>query len=150
MAAMFSRVTDLEGFKDALSLSPCGEDPTDDEMRFFMANDKNLVYTDGDNYSVFTYNTPKIYTGHWFFRVRGRAALDVADKMLRQFWSETEADYLRGITRVDLQGARWAARKIGMKSQGVIPDLEDGHNYEYFLMTRQEFMERNADGLTVR
>jgi hypothetical protein len=98
---------------------------------------KNMMYREGDSVALATYEYPGMYTLHWFFKVRGREALNLARKMLTIFFKESDAKAIRGLTRKDLKQACWAARQLGMTSWGDIQINDD--RYELFTLTKDEF-----------
>jgi hypothetical protein len=108
----------------------------------WLGNDKNVMLMVDGSIGLFTYEYPGVYSGHWFFKVHGRKALDLAKEMLDHFFTNYPAKALRGLTPVDKKAARWAARQIGMTSYGILsfPNDED---HELFCMTKEDFYERH-------
>lgn len=101
---------------------------------------RNVVYLEGDNIGLATFEYPGVYTVHWFFTVRGREAIRLAKKMADRLFQETDAKGIRGMTRSDLKAARWALRQVGMKSLGTV--TTDKGEYELSYMTKEQFMEQ--------
>ena len=101
-------------------------------------NLKNHMYEKEGSVALFTYEYPGVYSGHWFFKHRGKNALKLAKEILTEFFSCSDAQAIRGLTRVDIKPARWAARQIGMTSYGIITINEK--DYELFCMTKKEFL----------
>jgi hypothetical protein len=105
----------------------------------WVQNLKNMMYVEGESVGLLTYEYPGLYTGHWFFKVRGREALNLAHRMVNELFTSTPTQCLRGLTPVKNKAARWAARQIGMKSYGILPFPNGDH--ELFCMTKDEFYE---------
>src|SRR6185369_15666224 len=76
----------------------------------WVGDHKNMMFVKDDSVGLFTYNYPGVYTGHWFFKVRGRKALDLANEMIAEAFDNGMIT-LRGMTSVNLPAARWAARQ---------------------------------------
>jgi hypothetical protein len=79
---------------------------------------------------------PGVYTVHWFFKVGGREAINLAKGMLKRLFKDTDAKTVRGLTKADLKPARWCARQVGMKSYGVL-NVNDV-DYELFILRKDE------------
>ena len=95
----------------------------------------NLVISDGcGNISMFEKGSDGLYTGHYFFVVRGKAALSLAKTMVEFFFSQTDAKAIRGLTPLTKLAARWMSRQIGFKGHGVV-HTPNGP-CELFIMTR--------------
>ena|SRR6185369_13154121 len=107
------------------------------EPEDWVGDHKNLMFEKDGSVGLFTYNYPGVYTGHWFFKVRGRKALDLAREMLREAFSG-DVKVVRGMTSVNLPAARWAARQIGMTSHGMMTSPKWGE-CELFTLTKKEF-----------
>lgn len=97
----------------------------------------SVMYVEGDSVGLCTREKKGIYSVHWFFKHRGREALNLAVRMLDDLFDNVGAKIVRGITPVDNRAARWAARQIGLKSYGIEGDKE------IFIMTKKEFKEHN-------
>lgn len=96
---------------------------------------ENLMITDGKgNVSLFELGSDGIYTGHYFFVVRGKAALSLAREMVTFFFDNTEAKAIRGLTPLQKLGARWMSRQLGFKGHGVV-NTENGP-CELFILTK--------------
>lgn len=105
-------------------------------------NEKNVMFDVGGSVGLFTYEYPGVYSGHWFFKVKGRKALELAKEMLNHFFENYPARTIRGLTPVDKKAARWAARQIGMTSLGIMTFPCTG-DHEVFCMTKEDFYERH-------
>ena len=102
----------------------------------WLCQEGNLALTDGDgNWALFEKSEDGIYTGHYFFVVRGRAAKKLALQMLAFFFEETGIKTLRGLTPLANLGARWMSRQIGFKGHGVIQTVNGP--CELFILTKE-------------
>jgi RimJ/RimL family protein N-acetyltransferase len=97
------------------------------------------MFVEDDSVGLLTYEYPGVYNGHWFFKVRGRKALDLAKRILDVMYTDYGLQCLVGHTPVNNKAARWAARQIGMKSYGILTFSNGDH--ELFCMTKDEFYE---------
>lgn len=103
------------------------------------ANEKNVMWDEDGSIGLATYEYPGVYSLHWFYRIRGRAAMDLARRMVDDLFTNYDAHSVRGLTPVKNRAARLAARWLGMKSYGVIMTTDGEH--ELFCMTKKEFYE---------
>jgi hypothetical protein len=90
--------------------------------------------------ALFEYGFPtrKLYSGHYFFKSRGRQALNAARDFLDEIFNSCyNISIVLGLTPVEHKAARWMSRQVGFKSHGV----EELHNkeYELFILTKKEF-----------
>lgn len=102
---------------------------------------KNVMYTEDGSVGLCSLEYPGVYTVHWFFHRGGRKAIPLAVDMLADLFDNHGARLVRGVTPVENRAALIAARKIGMKSYGILP-YPDG-DCELLMMTREEFREYN-------
>jgi hypothetical protein len=114
----------------------------DFEPSVWVQQDKNIALTNGGDVSLFQFDKPGIFIGHWFFISRGRAAKKVAVEMLDTLFHESDypVEVIIGLTPLSQLGARWLARHIGFKSQGVVTWNEQ--NLEFFLLTKHQWNHR--------
>lgn len=98
---------------------------------------ENICLSDGKgNVSLFEKGSDGIYTGHYFFVIRGKAARTLASEMLDVFFAETDARILRGLTPLTKLGARWMSRQLGFEGHGVV---QTGNGpCELFIKTRND------------
>lgn len=90
-----------------------GEDAT-----VLLNDSRNICLLDEGGGAMFAWRGPRIYEGHTFFNLRGRAAIDLGTQILEQM---TEfADLIWGATPVGLRHVRWFNRKIGFRSLGLM------------------------------
>lgn len=137
---MITRSYDASRMEKALDLV---DNPSNKELDYaaWVANPNNVMLIEGDDVGIGTFEYPGAYTIHWFFQSRGRAALNQAKAMLAMFFETVDCKLARGLTPVDLRGARWLARQIGMTSQGIL-DFDTGP-HELFTITNEDFQRRN-------
>lgn len=104
------------------------------------ANPRNLMFVEGENVGLATYEYPGVYTVHWYFKARGREAINLAKEMVANLFENYGAESIRGVVRTNLKASRWAARQVGMKSYGIVT-YADGEENELFCATKKEFLE---------
>jgi hypothetical protein len=102
----------------------------------WLENHDNVALTDEKgNVSLFEKGSDGVYTGHYFFVVRGKAALVLAREMLDVFFEESGAKAIRGLTPLTNLGARWMSRQLGFKGYGVVHTLTGP--CELFILTKE-------------
>lgn len=112
------------------------------DFESWVGNTNNVMYVEEDgSVGLCTYEYPGLFTVHWYFKAKGREALNLAVRMLDDLFTNYGAKAVRGLTKVQLKAAKWAARKIGMKSYGVVK-FPTGE-YELLYMTKDEFYSYN-------
>lgn len=110
-----------------------------DDFKIWFDNTNNLMFADGENVGLATLEYPGVYTVHWYFKVRGRDAIELAKRMLKNLFENYGAETIRGIVRVDLKASRWGARQVGCKSVGIFK-FADGEDNEVFIVTKDDFL----------
>lgn len=106
------------------------------DAKDWLSSVNNLAIEDGlGNWGLFHKQADGIYTGHYFFSVKGKAAKALAIQMLEHFFKTTGVSVLRGLTPVDNRAARWMSRQIGFSSLAII-DTDHGP-CELFIMIRE-------------
>lgn len=81
----------------------------------------------GNNFSVFEYSLPYVYTGHYYFEtVRGKEAVRISKEMLYEIFNRYGAKVIRGLTPVDNRAAVWMSRHIGFTDTGIVDSIVDG------------------------
>lgn len=101
---------------------------------------QNLMFTEGDNVGLAIYDYDKVYTVHWYFKVRGKEAISLAQDMIGNLFENYGAEVVRGLIKTRLKAARWACRKVGLKSYGFLTFLDNDEN-EIFFLTKTEYLE---------
>lgn len=134
---MIKRSFDLDLLLRATDLPEIHSSREDFKTWFYMP--KNLMFAEGENVGLATYELPGMYNIHWYFKVRGREALNLARDMLENLFENYGVDVVRGIVRVDLKPSRWGARQVGMKSLGIFR-FPSGQDNEVFYLTKTEFL----------
>lgn len=86
----------------------------------WITNTDNVAYWDGENLALFEKGSDGVYTGHYFYVVRGKAAKKLALETLDIFFKEMGVDVVRGLTPLHNKAARWMSRQLGFKSAGPI------------------------------
>ncbi len=130
------RVYDPEVVRQALLLYPFEEIECDVEE--CLLNDEAIILSDGEgSLGIFEAFLPYIYTGHYFFKVRGRDAKELAIQMLQIIFGHYEARAVRGLTPRKHKAAHWMTRHLGFKAYGEI-ETKIGPCTIY-VMTRDEF-----------
>ncbi len=132
------RIWDAVKISTALRLlDPSGEvDPIE-----WLSDPINIVLENeyGD-LALFEYGLPghKIYSGHYFFKSRGRQAIQSAHNFLDELFNSCyNISILIGFIPIERKAARWLTRQVGFKSQGI--EEIRGKDYEFFLITKKEF-----------
>lgn len=107
----------------------------------WLSNPDNIVLeNDRGDLAVFEYGFPtrKIYSGHYFFKSRGRQALVAAREFLDEIFNSCyNINVMIGMVPTEHLGARWLTRQVGFTSHGY----ENVHDkeYELFILTKEEF-----------
>lgn len=134
---MFSNEFDIEFISRMIPF----EDITKTNMLSWLSNPRNFYYMDKDDIALFNFETPYLYTGHYFFNSRGKDAKAKAKSILLRFFDLFETPpVLRGLTPVEHKAAKWMNRQLGFKSQGQIEtDLEEV--CELFILTKKDLID---------
>lgn len=113
----------------------------------WLKDERNIALTDGlGSFSLFEYNLPGVYTGHWFFQVRGKEAIRLAEQMLSEIFSDAyDVKVIRGLTPLQNLGARWLAKRMGFTGNGVT-QTENGP-CELFILTKDQYRSGLKGGL---
>lgn len=109
----------------------------------WLGNRANLMFLDEEhgNVGLLTQEYPGVFTGHYFFRVGGRPAINFANECIKEVFTEYGARILRGLTRPENKPALWMNRKLGMTSYGIIETKDGPH--ELFCLTKNDWEGRN-------
>jgi len=100
---------------------------------------RNIALLAEDNLALFEYQKEGVYTGHYFFKVKGKEAVTLAKEALHVIFREVKV--IIGLTPVDNKAARWMSRHLGFKSQGVVQTYVG--DMELFSMTKQDWENMN-------
>lgn len=102
----------------------------------------NVMLRDGDSTGIFAYEYPGLYTGHYFFRVKGRAAINLANEMLDWIFDHG-AEAIRGLTKTSNRPALWITRQLGFTSCGKVVTTNGEH--EIFILTKENFVKEGRN-----
>lgn len=105
----------------------------------WLANHNNLMYVLGDDVGLGTYDFPGMYTLHWFYKSRGKAALNTCKRMIEKLIAEQDVKVLRGVIHMDNKPSRFLARRMGFKRISI-EEFLDGPN-ELIYMTKEDFLQ---------
>lgn len=133
---MVTRSFDTEVMKAAVAPYP-DIMPSPFDFEGWLANHLNIMYVVDGNVGLATYEYPGVYNAHWFFKARGKEALDIAFAMYDDLFNVQGAKAVRGITPVELRGARYLAKRIGFISMGI-EEYPDGF-YDIMVLTKNDF-----------
>lgn len=106
----------------------------------WLSNPDNIVLiNDKDDLALFEKGVRHIYTGHYYFKSRGREAIKSGQEFLDEFFNSCyNINVLTGLVPLEHLGARWLTRKLGFTSHGVV---QIDKYYELFIITKKEFNE---------
>lgn len=109
----------------------------------WLSDKTNIVLENGyGDLAVFEYGFPtrKIYSGHYFFKSRGKQAVKAAHDFLDEIFNTCyNIDVVMGLVPVEHLAAKWMTRRIGFTSYGL--EEIHGKEYELFILTKREFNE---------
>lgn len=132
---MITRVRDPEVLQDALKLYPFDDIKLD--ASDWLETRGNVAYEEDGNVGMFDLYFPGVYSGHYFFRDRGKKAKELSIRILRHVFDYHKATAIRGLTPIKHKAAIWMTRNIGFKDYGEV-ETEIGPCV-IFVMTRDEF-----------
>lgn len=102
----------------------------------FILNHDNIVIKNGSDYGVFEFTAFGTYTGHYFFKSRGRAAIDSGKQILDELFNEHGAFLVIGFTPCEYKAAKWMNRQLGFKP-GPAVDTPEGL-CQLFTLTKEQ------------
>lgn len=107
----------------------------------WLADHKNIaLYNDKGDFALFEYEVKGVYSGHYFFKSRGKAARDAGRDFLRKAFTEGYGiQVIRGFSPIQHLGARWLNKQLGFKGYGVV-QTEVGP-MELVILTKKEWMD---------
>lgn len=100
----------------------------------------NLMFRVGDDVGLATYDYPGMYTVHWFFKSRGKAAIKTAATMLDEVFTNYGAEVIRGIIAMNNKPSIYLSRYLGFQRLSV-EEFSDGPN-EIILLTKSAFNQK--------
>lgn len=93
---------------------------------------------DRGDIALFEIGLKNIYSGHYYFKSRGRQAINAAKEFLDEIFNTCyNIQVIIGLTPITNLPARWLSRQVGFKSQGLVQGPK--RHYEMFIMTKREF-----------
>lgn len=107
----------------------------------WLSDPSNIVFENevGD-LAIFEYGLPtrKVYSGHYFFKSRGRQAIESGKQFIDELFNSCyNIGILMGMVPVERRDVKWMTRQLGFKSYGL--ELARGKQYELFILTKKEF-----------
>lgn len=107
----------------------------------WLANPTNIALENSHgDIALFEYGLPqkKIYSGHYFFKSRGKQAIQVAREFLDEIFNSCyNIHVVIGLVPIERKAARWITRRLGFTSYGI--EEIRGKEYELFILTQKEF-----------
>lgn len=113
----------------------------EDEFRYWFSLPTSYMFVEDDNVGLATLEYPGVFSTHWYYKCRGRDAINLGKRMCANLFENYGAETLRAFIRVDLKASRWACRQLGFKSHGIIT-FPDGEDNELFIATKEEFLKK--------
>lgn len=105
----------------------------------WVSNPANIVLqNDRGDLALFEPGIKHIYTGHYYFKSRGRAALTAGQEFLDELFNTCyNIRVITGMVPQEHLSAKWMSRRLGFMSHG---DMElNNQHYELFILTKEEF-----------
>lgn len=133
---MISRVTEATLLIQVMNDTPALKEVNVD-MNDWISCDTNVALEDNGSFGVFEFLYPGVYTGHYFFKARGKEAKAIANKMLHEMFYKYGAKVIRGLTPIEHKGALWMNRQLGFKRYEMV-DTSAGPHY-IFILTKEDF-----------
>lgn len=105
----------------------------------WLSNPDNIVLVnDRMDMALFERGIKQVYTGHYYFKSRGRQAITAGVEFLDELLNTCyNINVLTGLVPIEHLGARWLSRRLKFTSHGVV-HIDDKH-YELFILTKEEF-----------
>lgn len=107
----------------------------------WLSDPANIVLeNDRGDLAIFEYGLPtrKVYSGHYYFKSRGRAAITAAREFLDELFNSCyNIGILMGMIPIERRDVKWLTRQLGFTSYGL--EEARGNQYELFILTKKEF-----------
>lgn len=105
----------------------------------WISNPDNIVLqNDSGDLALFEKGIKDIYSGHYFFKSRGRQAIEAGHEFLDNVFNTCyNIPILMGLIPLTHLGARWLTKRLGFTSYGII--RSSVRPYEMFIITKKEF-----------
>lgn len=113
------RVYDGDKVRAALDLYPYHRVELDTHAWVADKNNVALEAEDG-SMALFEYLRPHTYDGHYFFRCRGKDAVNLAKQVLEEVYTNYGFKAIRGFTPTKHKAALWMSRHLGFSDMGVV------------------------------
>jgi hypothetical protein len=127
---LIHRTFDYKGIQETLDKYP--ELVDNFPCKEWIEDKRNIAFTDSKgSYGLLEFNSEGVYTGHYFFIVRGKKALELATMILEEAFLTYKIKVIRGLTPVGNLGAKWMNKKLGFTYLGdvSVPQGECGIYY---------------------
>ncbi len=117
------RTYDVELLKEATDAYKEGFKGFDAER--LIKNRMNIVLTNDDrDVAIFERDRPSVATGHYFFKSKGRKAIDAANLFLAEVFGDPyEVRIVIGMTPIDNRAALWMNRQLGFQNVEVMDTI---------------------------
>lgn len=97
-----------------------------------------VLLNDRGDMALFEQGIKNVYSGHYFFKSRGKQAIKSGLEFLDELFNTCyNINVLTGLVPLTHLGARWMSRRIGFKSYGI--QYINDKPYEMFIITKKEF-----------
>lgn len=104
----------------------------------WLENKTNVcLINEDEDLALFEFDSNGIYSGHYFFKSRGKKAVASAQKFLQAFIAQHNPQVIKGLTPLENLGARWLSRHIGFKGFGVVQTPVGP--CELFILTKKDW-----------
>lgn len=107
----------------------------------WISNPKNIVLeNEQGDLALFEYDIPipKNYSGHYYFKSRGKQAIQSAIDFLDELFNTCyNIHVVIGLVPADNKAAKWMSRRVGFTHHG--PERIGEKDYELFILTKKEF-----------
>lgn len=137
MSSVVNRIYDTNKIDDAINLflddegHITAEEWLQDPTNIALENDRGDI-------ALFEIGLKNIYSGHYYFKSRGRQAITAAKEFLDCVFNTCyNIEVIIGLTPITNLPARWLSRQVGFKSQGLVQGPK--RHYEMFIITKREF-----------
>ena len=132
---MYKRTTEvlplLETMEPYLPIE--GFDPEE-----WLNDENNIALTNGEgDFALFEYEYLGVYSGHYFYKARGKKALQASKEFLKHLFTNYYVRAIRGLSPLEHLGARWLNKQLGFKSYGILETPVGPH--ELVILTKQEW-----------
>ena len=105
----------------------------------WLSDPKHIVLmNDEGDIALFEPGIRQYYSGHYYFKSRGRQALDSAHEFLDTIFGPCyNIPVMTGLVPIARRDVKWMTRRLGFTSYGLVH--YDGVPYELFILTQKEF-----------